>query len=54
MITAFFGIWVNVLVAVVKEMLDEYDYDGFDWKDIDIDKSDTMGVKNHQGDIIAP
>lgn len=27
---------------------------GFDWKDIDIDKSDTMGVKNHQGDIIAP
>jgi uncharacterized protein YfiM (DUF2279 family) len=34
MITAFFGIWANVLVAIAKEMLDEYEYDGFDWKDI--------------------
>jgi len=34
MITAFFGIWVNVLVAIAKEILDEYEYDGFDWKDM--------------------
>lgn len=34
MITVFFGMWINVLVAIAKEIQDEYEYDGFDWKDI--------------------
>lgn len=34
MITVFFGMWINVLVAIVKEIQDEYDYKGFDWKDL--------------------
>jgi hypothetical protein len=33
------------------EFMDKY---GFDWRKIDLDKSDSMGVKDFKGDTIAP
>ena len=33
-IAFFSNIWIAILMALLKELFDEIDYGGFDWKDL--------------------